>query len=49
MAEKSGFFGHYYMLGKVFVTCNTPQGSFKNSLAVLGSKTEEDEPGMYLI
>ena len=47
--KETSFDGHYYMLSKVFVACDAPCGNLKNGMAILARKTEEDEPGMYLI
>ena len=37
------------MLSKVFMAGDAPQGSFNNGLAILRSKMEDDQPGMFLI
>ena len=41
--------GCYYMLSRVFVAADTPHGTFQSSLAAMVDKSEEEEPGMYLV
>ena len=39
----------YYMLNKVFVAADTPQGSFDSGMAAILEKSSKEEVGMYLI
>ena len=43
------YVGLYYMLNKVFVAADTPQGSFDSGMASILEKSSEEEAGMYLI
>ena len=47
--RETSYVGQYYMLNKIFVAADTPQGSFDSSMAALLDKSSEGEVGMYLI
>ena len=47
--RETPYVGLYYMLNKVFVAADTPQGSFDSSMAAILEKSSEEEAGMYLI
>ena len=47
--KETSFVGCYYMLSRVFVAADTPHGTFQSSLAAMVDKSEEEEPGMYLV
>ena len=46
--RETPYVGLYYMLNKVFVAADTPQGSFDSSIAAILDKSSE-EAGMYFI
>ena len=48
-AVETSYVGLYYMLNKVFVAADTPQGSFDSGMATILEKSSEEEAGMYLI
>ena len=47
--RETSYVGLYYMLNKVFVAVDTPQGSFDSSMVAILEKSSEEEAGMYLI
>ena len=47
--RETPYVGLYYMLNKVFVAADTPQGSFDSGMAAILEKSSEEEAGMYLI
>ena len=47
--RETPYVGLYYMLNKVFVAADTPQGSFDSDMAAILEKSSEEEAGMYLI
>ena len=47
--RETSYVGLYYMLNKVFLAADTPQGSFDSGMAAILDKSSEEEAGMYLI
>ena len=47
--RETSYVGLYYMLNKVFIAADTPQGSFDSSMAAILDKSSEEEAGMYLV
>ena len=47
--RETSYVGQYYMLNKIFVAADTPQGSFDSGMAALLNKSSEGEAGMYLV
>ena len=47
--RETSYVGQYYMLNKIFVAADTPQGSFDSGMAALLDKSPEGEVGMYLV
>ena len=47
--RETSYVGLYYMLNKVFIAADTPQGSFDSDMAAILDKSSEEEAGMYLV
>ena len=47
--RETPYVGLNYMLNKVFVAADTPQGSFDSGMATMLEKSSEEEVGMYLM